>query len=88
MGEGLLQVVRQVGIFMICAQMIMHFKPAESYGKYIRLLTSIMVLVQLIVPVMEIFGGKGTAEFGERVLYYDEIMEQNRKEINITGVTA
>lgn len=50
MGGKLLQIIRQVGIFMICAQMILHFKPSESYGKYIKLLISIMVLVQLFFP--------------------------------------
>ena len=59
MGENLFQIIKQVGIFMICAQMILHFKPAQSYGKYIRLLMSMMVLAQLAVPIMGIFGKKG-----------------------------
>ncbi len=73
---------------MICAQMLLHFKPAESYGKYIKLLMSIMVLVQIFVPVMEIFGKSGHEAFQGKVLFYDEIMEQSMDEINITSVTA
>lgn len=88
MGARLLEIIRQVGIFMICAQMLLHFKPTESYGKYIKLLVSIMVLVQIFVPVMEIFGKSGHDAFQGKVLFYDEIMEESMNEINITSVTA
>lgn len=88
MGEQLLTVVKQVGIFMICAQMILHFKPAESYGKYIRLLMSIMVLVQLFIPVMEIFGEKGKTIFQGKIEFYDAFIIESMEEIKITNVTA
>lgn len=84
----MLTVVKQVGVFMICAQMILHFKPAESYGKYIRLLMSIMVLVQLFIPVVEIFGEKGKMAFQGKIAFYDEMIAQNMEEIKITNVTA
>lgn len=87
-GERLLQIIRQVGIFMLCAQAILHFKPTENYGKYIRLLISIMVLVQLIVPVLEIFGGSGREAFLGRVAFYDEALEVSLEEVNITSVMA
>ena len=88
MGARLLEVVKQVGIFMICAQMILHFKPAESYGKYLRLLMSTMVLVQLIVPVFGLLKGKGEEAFGDRVSFYDGALEENMEKINRTGAMA
>lgn len=84
----MLRIVGQVGIFMICAQAVLHFKPAESYGKYIRLLISLMVLVQLIVPVLEIFGASGKAAFSGRVAFYDEELVKHMEEVNITSVSA
>ena len=88
MGGKLLQIIRQVGIFMICAQMILHFKPSENYGKYIKLLISIMVLVQLFLPAMEIFGGGGNGSFQSKMGFYTDILDKSMEEVNITSVTA
>ena len=73
---------------MICAQMILHFKPSDRYNKYIKLLISIMVLVQLAVPVMGIFGGKGTEGFLEKVNFYGSSINEGLKEANITSANA
>lgn len=88
MGENLFQIIKQVGIFMICAQMILHFKPAQSYGKYIRLLMSMMVLAQLAVPIMGIFGRKGESSFQNRLYFYDAELEQQMEKISVTCDTA
>lgn len=88
MGDGLLQTIKQVGIFVICAQMILHFKPAESYGKYIRLLVSVMVLVQLFVPVMGIFLKSDAGNFPDRISYYEDIFSDNMEDISVTCENA
>lgn len=88
MGDRLLEVIKQVGIFMICAQMILHFKPSDRYNKYIKLLISIMVLVQLAVPVMGILGGKGTQGFLEKVNFYSASINAGLKDANITSANA
>lgn len=49
--SGLFQTICRIGIFMICAQAVIHFRPEESYEKYLRLLVSAMVLIQLFLPV-------------------------------------
>ncbi|MCH5274697.1 MAG: stage III sporulation protein AF [Lachnospiraceae bacterium] len=84
MGESLLQVIKGVGIFVVCAQMLLHFKPSETYGKYIRLLISIMVLAQFISPIMGIFGRGSTQSFGERVIWYDEMLRQGTEDADRT----
>lgn len=88
MGESFIQIIKRVGIFMVCAQMLLHFKPSESYGKYIRLLMSVMVLAQLIAPVMEIFGRGSEVSFEERILFYDEVLHQSMTEADRTGAQA
>ena len=88
MGDRLLEVIKQVGIFMICAQMILHFKPSDRYNKYIKLLISIMVLVQLAVPVMGVLGGKGTQGFLEKVNFYSASINEGLKDANITSANA
>lgn len=47
----LLQTICRIGIFMICAQTIVHFRPRETYEKYLKLLVSVMILIQLFLPV-------------------------------------
>lgn len=84
----MLQVIKQVGIFMICAQMLLHFKPAESYGKYLKLLISLMVLAQLVVPLFTIFGQTGETAFFGRISFYEEALSGEMEKINITCVTA
>lgn len=49
--NSLFQVICRMGIFMICAQTIVHFRPEEAYEKYIKLLVSAMALVQLFLPL-------------------------------------
>ena len=57
----LFQAICRVGIFMICAQAIVHFRPKEAYEKYLKLLVSAMVLVQLFLPLGG--GGPGAGTF-------------------------
>ena len=68
--QWLYRIVGQAGIFLICAQTIVHFRPKESYEKYLKLLLSVMLLIQLLQPVLTLFGRDGnlsveaqTAEF-------------------------
>ncbi len=62
--NGLLQTICQIGIFMICAQAVVHFRPQEAYEKYLKLLVSAMVLIQLFLPVSRFLfrGGGGDLE--------------------------
>ena len=52
----------QVGIFMICSQAIIHFRPNRSYEKYLKLLVSVMILIQLLHPVVSLIGGAGRGD--------------------------
>ena len=62
--QWLYRVIGQAGIFLICAQTVVHFRPKESYDKYLKLLLSVMLLLQLLQPVFTAFGSGdyGTAE--------------------------
>ena len=48
--------IRSMGIFLICAQMLIHFRPKSSYVKYLRLLFSLILLAQFIEPIGRIAG--------------------------------
>ncbi len=66
----------RVGIFMICAQTIVHFRPNGSYEKYIKLLVSVMLLIQILKPVMDIFGESSSEDFEERIAWFDEQLQE------------
>ncbi len=55
--DALTALIARIGIFMIAAQAVIHFAPAEKYAKYIKLIAGIMILVQFLGPVYKLMGG-------------------------------
>lgn len=74
----LFQTICRTGIFMICAQTIVHFRPNESYEKYLKLLVSVMVLIQLFLPVGAFLAGVSGA--GGSIEGFRESLEQSMEE--------
>ncbi|MBE5869273.1 MAG: hypothetical protein E7293_10045 [Lachnospiraceae bacterium] len=70
-------VIRRVGIFIICAQTITHFRPKASYEKYLRLLVSTMVMVQLLIPILGIFRKGVEEEFAGLMQKYESAMNRS-----------
>ncbi len=64
--------IRQMGIFVICAQALIHFRPKESYEKYMKLLVSVMILAQLFTPVARLLGREGSLSLEDRIRWYEE----------------
>lgn len=88
MGNGLFNLIKQVSVFVVCAQMILHFKPTAQYGKYIKLLIGLMVLVQLFVPLMSLIGKGGATVFSERMEYYQRIVADSMAAAGLDGVAT
>lgn len=72
----LLQTICRIGIFMICAQAIIHFRPRETYEKYLKLLVSVMILIQLFLPVGSFLLGEGMEQTLEGLELFRDQMEQ------------
>ena len=68
--EELLSKIGQMAIFMICARTLLHFRAKESYEKYLKLLVSLMLLVLLVEPLMDVFGKGDEGEFLQRIQSY------------------
>lgn len=73
--QWLYRVVGQAGIFLICAQTIVHFRPKEAYEKYLKLLLSVMLLTQLLQPVLSVFGGGADQNVQEQVEEFTEELQ-------------
>jgi len=65
---------------MICAQTIVHFKPNGSYGKYLKMLVSVMLLIQIFLPIARIFSGDAGLNIEERVKYFEQNLEEVTKQ--------
>ena len=42
--------IRRIGIFMIAAQTVMHFAAGKQYEKYMKIITSVIVLLLFVTP--------------------------------------
>ena len=67
MRNPLFQAICRVGMFMICAQAIVHFRPNEAYEKYLKLLVSVMILIQLFLPIGSFLLGGGMEETARKL---------------------
>lgn len=65
---------------MICAQAIVHFRPQESYEKYLKLLVSVMVLVQLFLPLGSFLAGISGEDARGQLESFRESLEQSMEE--------
>ncbi len=61
MAEEFLKAMGRLTVFVICAQMLVYFRPKQVYEKYLRLLMNLLILLQLLLPVGNFLRG-GTAQ--------------------------
>lgn len=57
----MLQNIREIGIFMIVAQAIVHFAPGRQYEKYIKSISSVIILALFLKPFVQMAGGQWRA---------------------------
>lgn len=77
------QIIRQIGIFMICAQTILHFKPSAQYEKYLKLLISVMVLLQILFPVLRLVSSGSSEQFLEEMQQVGREMSRQMEQLEI-----
>lgn len=70
------QAICKVGIFLICAQAIVHFRPREAYEKYLKLLVGIMILLQLFLPIGSFLLGSGMGRVADRLEAFRQGLEE------------
>ena len=52
----MLDTIREIGVFMIAAQAVVHFAPGRQYEKYIKSVSGIIVLILFLKPVLRLAG--------------------------------
>lgn len=81
MGYSFLGFMKQIGIFIICAQSFLHFSAGKSYEKYVKLLIGIIVLMQFVAPVKAILAPENQQELWEEVERFQKELEDAAGEI-------
>ncbi len=67
--------VCRIGVFVICAQTLIHCRPNGSYEKYLKMLLSAMILIQLVLPIGHILTGTGEESLEERIKWFQEQLQ-------------
>ena len=80
MFQALKTTVCQIAIFMICAQAITHFRPKESYEKYLKLLLGLMILIQIFQPFCKLFFGVTGQELSASVEHFQQQINESMAE--------
>lgn len=80
MQSYLMETICKTGIFIICAQVLIHFRPKASYDKYLKMLVSAMILIQLFMPVSELFAGEKAQTLSERLAWFEGELERRMHE--------
>lgn len=61
--KDFLRLLKDTAVFLLAAQMLMHFLPAKKYEKYGKLMVSLIVLSQLMLPILSIVQKDATGQF-------------------------
>lgn len=55
-GGVVIDTIREIGVFMIAAQAVVHFAPGKQYEKYIKSVSGIVILLLFMKPVLQSAG--------------------------------
>ena len=88
MQNSFFQAICRIGIFMICVRAVIHFRPNESYEKYLRLLAGILIMIQLFLPVGRLLLGKGGQEAAQVLQQFRQELERGMEEAAESAATA
>lgn len=81
MFSGIVKTICRMGVFMICAQAIVHFRPKASYEKYLKILVRAMILLQLLAFVMGLFDGGDEVNMFDRAVQYVQQLENSMQQM-------
>lgn len=77
MFQNFFNAICQIGIFMICAQTIIHFRPNKKYENYLKLLVGVMILVQVFLPIIQLFTSGEMESMEESVKRFEQQLQES-----------
>lgn len=70
----MIDTIREIGIFMIAAQAVVHFAPGGQYEKYIKSVSGIIILLLFLKPILH-FAGTAWEEPQDILERWEEMMD-------------
>ena len=67
MAGDFLEAIGKLTVFVICAQILVYFRPKQVYEKYMKLLMNLLILLQLMLPIGNLL--RGGSELDLRAKY-------------------
>lgn len=72
--EAAFQMVRQVVVFLLLAALLTNLFMGTEYKKYFTYVTSLIVILLVLVPVLGIFLEK--ERYGKKIIFFQENKQQ------------
>lgn len=76
MEDYIMTMIKRTSIFMVLAQVLVHFRPSPDYERYFKFLTGMMAALMLFLPVRELFCRGSMEAYQKEMLSYLEELEQ------------
>lgn len=85
----MISVIKEICIFMIIAQAILFFVPGNSYGKYVRLLVGVMLILRITKPLFGlILNEEKQLEIRQRVSELEQAIHMESRELALEDSEA
>lgn len=94
----MLAICKEIVVFLIVAKMVESFQNGNKYGKFVKLIISLIVVLKIITPIFSLFGGdfdleKMASEIEQRFVMESEKIEVSEEvkpveNIEIAGLTV
>lgn len=78
--------IKQIGLFMIVAQTFLHFTAGQSYEKYIKIITSVIVLLLFVRPFTSELGNTAEKLQEEMKRLTEQMENQNSMQLDFSGM--
>ena len=48
----MIEMIKEIGIFIVIAQAVLYFVPSENYVKYVKVIVGILMIVKIAGPIL------------------------------------
>lgn len=76
MAGDFLEAIGKLTVFVICAQILVYFRPKQVYEKYMRLLMNLLILLQLMLPIGNLLRGGSELDLRAKYESFQRRMEE------------
>ena len=72
----MIEMIKEIGIFIVIAQAVLYFVPSENYVKYVKVIVGILMIVKIAGPILSFEAEEVLAEIMESGNTFAQEMEE------------